>query len=81
MDIAGVLKHLESLVAFDTQNPPRSLNADAPIFSFIRDVLGPDFDIELTDHCLGRILGDGEAEAGGEVLFEVEFFCHVDLIV
>ena len=55
MDIAGVLKHLESLVAFDTQNPPRSLNADAPIFSFIRDVLGPDFDIELTDHGLGRV--------------------------
>jgi acetylornithine deacetylase len=55
MDIAGVLKHLESLVAFDTQNPPRSMTADDPIFSFISDVLGPGFDIELTDHGLGRI--------------------------
>jgi len=55
MGIAGVLKHLESLVAFDTQNPPRSLSADAPIFSWISDALGPDFDIELTDHGLGRI--------------------------
>ena len=55
MGVAGVLKHLDSLIAFDTQNPPRSLSADALIFGWISDVLGPDFEIELTDHGLGRI--------------------------
>jgi acetylornithine deacetylase len=55
MSITGVLRHLESLVAFDTQNPPRSLDADAPVFGWISDVLGPDFKIGLNDHGLGRI--------------------------
>ncbi len=55
MNVAGVLKHLKSLVAFDTQNPPRSLQADSPIFGWISNVLGPGFTIEITDHGLGRI--------------------------
>jgi acetylornithine deacetylase len=55
MAISGVLNHLRNLVAFDTQNPPRSLEADAPIFSYIRDVLGGDFEIDIIDHGLGRI--------------------------
>jgi acetylornithine deacetylase len=55
VDIDGVLKHLESLIAFDTQNPPRSMHAGSPVFAWIRDVLGTGFDIELTDHGLGRI--------------------------
>jgi acetylornithine deacetylase len=55
MDVAGVLKHLEGLVAFDTQNPPRSLTAESPIFGWICDVLGADFEIGITDHGLGRI--------------------------
>ena len=55
MDVTGVLKQLKSLIAFDTQNPPRSLDANSPIFGWIIDVLGPDFDIRTTDHGLGRI--------------------------
>ena len=55
MNVTGVLKKLESLIAFDTQNPPRSLNADSPIFGWISGVLGADFEIELTDHGLGRV--------------------------
>ena len=55
MDVTGVLGHLKSLIAFDTQNPPRSLDADSPIFGWITDVLGPGFEIEVTDHGLGRI--------------------------
>ena len=55
MGLTGVLSYLEALVAFDTQNPPRSLSADAPIFSWISGVLGQDFEIEVTDHGLGRI--------------------------
>ena len=55
MNVAGVLKHLESLVAFDTQNPPRSLDAGSPIFGWISNVLGSGFEIEMIDHGLGRI--------------------------
>jgi acetylornithine deacetylase len=55
MNIEGVLKKLEALVAFDTQNPPRSLSADSPIFGWISGVLGTGFEIELIDHGLGRV--------------------------
>ncbi len=55
MNLAGVLKKLECLVAFDTQNPPRSLDSGNPMFAWISDVLGEDFEIELSDHELGRI--------------------------
>lgn len=55
MDINGVLKKLESLVGFDTQNPPRSMDAGSPIFTWIKDMLGPDFSIKMTDHGQGRI--------------------------
>lgn len=55
MNITGVLQKLECLVAFDTQNPPRSLHAGAPVFAWLKDTLGSDFNIEVTDHGLGRI--------------------------
>ena len=55
MDVPGMLSHLKSLIAFDTQNPPRSLDVDSPVFSWFIDVLGPDFQIDLIDHGLGRI--------------------------
>lgn len=55
MNLNGVLKHLEALIGFDTQNPPRSMTADSPIFGWIRKALGADFNIEVTDHGLGRV--------------------------
>ena len=55
MNLNGVLGHLERLVAFDTQNPPRLLDAASPIFDWIKGVLGPDFDTEMTDHGKGRV--------------------------
>jgi len=55
MNLTGVLSYLEKLIGFDTQNPPRSLDGDSPIFSWIREVLGTQFEIELTDHGLGRV--------------------------
>lgn len=55
MEVAGVLNHLKRLIAFDTQNPPRSLTADSPIFGWISDVLGAGFMIDITDHGLGRV--------------------------
>ncbi len=48
----AILSHLEALVAFDTQNPPRALDGAAPIFSYLTDAL-PGFEIDVTD------LGDG----------------------
>jgi len=55
MGIASVLGYLETLVAFDTQNPPRSLSAESPIFGWIGGILGDGFEIELIDHGLGRV--------------------------
>ncbi len=55
MKVDGVLTRLQHLVAFDTQNPPRALDADAAIFAWISASLGPEFVIEMTDHGLGRI--------------------------
>jgi len=55
MNVAGVLNKLETLVAFDTQNPPRSLSAESPIFGWISGVLGTGFEIEVIDHGLGRV--------------------------
>ena len=55
MSLGNVLSHLENLVGFDTQNPPRSLSGESPIFGWITDALGSDFAIEIVDHGLGRI--------------------------
>ncbi|MGB5488400.1 MAG: acetylornithine deacetylase [Lysobacterales bacterium] len=55
MSLSGVLNHLKVLIAFDTQNPPRSLIADSPIFAYISNALGAEFKIEVTDHGLGRV--------------------------
>ena len=55
MNMTGVLGHLESLVAFDTQNPPRLLDASSPLFGWVSDRLGPGFAIDITDHGQGRV--------------------------
>lgn len=49
-----VLKHLAALVSFDTQNPPRAITGDHPIFAYVRDQLRG-FAIEITDHEDGRV--------------------------
>lgn len=50
---ARVLHHLEHLVSFDTQNPPRDIAPDTGIFAYLRRTLGPTFHCETVD------LGDG----------------------
>ena len=37
--LSTVLTHLEALVQCDTQNPPRNLAADSPIFAILREAL------------------------------------------
>ncbi len=48
----SVLTHLQKLVAFDTQNPPRNITEDG-IFQYIRTSLGTAFQYTFWDH------GDG----------------------
>jgi len=55
MNVSGVLDRLEHLVAFDTQNPPRTLSADAALFTWISESLGQDFVINMTGHGMGRV--------------------------
>jgi acetylornithine deacetylase len=55
MNVGGVLDRLAHLVAFDTQNPPRDLTAESPVYHWIIDVLGKGFEVSVTDHGLGRV--------------------------
>jgi acetylornithine deacetylase len=49
----AILHHLETLVSFDTRNPPRAIGSDG-IFDYLRARL-PDFRIEVTDHGAGAV--------------------------
>jgi len=48
-----ILQHLESLVSFDTRNPPRLIGSGG-IFDYIRLQL-PGFRCEVTDHGDGAV--------------------------
>ncbi len=50
----NILSHLQSLVAFDTQNPPRNLDGDHPMFAWISSKLDG-FEVDITDHGDGHI--------------------------
>lgn len=75
MTLTGVLEHLQSLMAFDTQNPPRDLAADAPVFAWLTDALGPGFAVEMTDHGRGRV---SMLAVRGEP--SLLFNCHLDTV-
>jgi acetylornithine deacetylase len=51
--LADVLRHLETLVSFDTRNPPRLIGTGG-IFDYIRAQL-PEFNIEVVDHGAGAV--------------------------
>jgi acetylornithine deacetylase len=75
MNLPALLGHLEALVAFDTQNPPRLIDAESPIFRYCSDQAGPRFEVRTWDH------GDGHvswfAKCGNpKVLFNV----HLDTV-
>lgn len=52
--IDSILGHLGELICADTQNPPRAIDADHPVFQYIRGQLA-DFDIQTFDHDHGRV--------------------------
>jgi acetylornithine deacetylase len=75
MNLPVILGHLEALVACDTQNPPRLIDADSAIFSYCSDQLGAGFEIRTWDH------GDGHVSwfalrGNPKVLFNV----HLDTV-
>ncbi len=51
--IETIIQHLEALVAFDTRNPPRAINAGG-IFDYLRAQL-PEFVCTVTDHGAGAV--------------------------
>ncbi len=69
-----LLAHLQALVACDTQNPPRDLAGDSPIFAYLREQL-PDFEIQLFDHGKGRV-SFYACRGVSELLFNV----HLDTV-
>ncbi|QJD67912.1 acetylornithine deacetylase [Xanthomonas campestris pv. badrii] len=50
----NTLTHLETLVAFDTRNPPRAIAAEGGIFDYLRAQL-PGFQVEVIDHGAGAV--------------------------
>jgi acetylornithine deacetylase len=73
-NIDNMLKHLEALVAFDTQNPPRKINAESGIFNYLQQHLqGFDFSFfDAGDGCLSLL-----AKRGNPKLL---FNFHIDTV-
>lgn len=55
MSAVAILGHLEALVACDTQNPPRNIEADDPIFRYCTEQVGGDFKVRSWDHGDGHV--------------------------
>ena len=55
MNLGGILHHLEALVGFDTQNPPRLIDGDAAIVAYCRDAVGNGFKTRTWDHGDGHV--------------------------
>ncbi|MDX1381905.1 MAG: M20/M25/M40 family metallo-hydrolase, partial [Xanthomonadales bacterium] len=50
-----ILRHLEALVGFDTQNPPREIDGDADIFAHCREAVASGFEVRSWDHGDGHV--------------------------
>ncbi len=75
MSLPAIQDHLATLVAFDTQNPPRQITAESGIIEYCSSVAGSRFRVKVQDH------GDGHvswfARTGyPKVLFNV----HLDTV-
>lgn len=55
MNQTAILQHLSSLVACDTQNPPRDIDADSAIIEYCRAAVGQNFEVEVFDHGEGHV--------------------------
>ena len=52
---AVILDNLEALVACDTQNPPRQIEAGSPVFQYCTQQLDEGFDVRTWDHGDGHV--------------------------
>jgi len=55
VSLKAVVEQLAQLVACDTQNPPRKIDADSEIFEHCRAAAGGRFDIRVWDHGDGHV--------------------------
>lgn len=55
MNSAAILDHLRALVACDTQNPPRRIEAGSPVFRYCTQQLEGEFRIRTWDHGEGHV--------------------------
>jgi len=55
MSQSTLLEHLAALVACDTQNPPRRIDGDSPIFAHCARTVGSGFDTRVWDHGDGHV--------------------------
>ncbi|MDT8439597.1 MAG: acetylornithine deacetylase [Wenzhouxiangellaceae bacterium] len=70
-----ILEHLSPLIASDSQNPPRAITANAPMFDYIRTALRADFEFDLVDHGDGHVTLLAVRGQPG-----VLFNCHLDTV-
>jgi acetylornithine deacetylase len=52
---SAILRHLEALVACDTQTPPRRIDGESRIFSYCERVLRQGFETRIWDHGDGHV--------------------------
>lgn len=55
MSQQSILRHLDRLVACNTQNPPRTISADDEIFAYCSNTAGSAFAVETWDHGDGHV--------------------------
>lgn len=70
-----ILDHLQHLLQFDSQNPPRDLAAESPMFDHLRQELTADFNIDIVDHGEGHV-SFLAVRGDPNVLFN----CHLDTV-
>lgn len=60
----AVFKHLQTLVKFDTQNPPRKISAESDIFKYLKEnLIGFSFEfIDAGDGCLSLLATRGHSD-------------------
>lgn len=49
-----LIDHLRALVSFDTQDPPREIEANSPIIEYCKSIVG-DCEVKIEDHGEGRV--------------------------
>jgi len=75
MNIERILEHLGPLIACDSQNPPREIDAGSSMFEYVKRVLPEEFDVSITDHGSGHVTLFAR-RGRPEVLFN----CHLDTV-